>query len=260
MFVYLIVNHVTSKIYVGKHTGKNLRKYLQQKLSQAWYELKRGKGSSILFNSMRKHPKDAWSIHPLISDCQTNDELCHWEQTLIKALAAQNPEVGYNICRGGEGFSGPHSPETRQKIADASHEMWLRPEIRENFSEKMLGKPSKHTSEGKEAIRQAHLGKKASSETIQRLSLSHMGIRRSPESREKQRQSVTGSGNHFFGKKHSMETRRSMKIRAVRCVDTNEVFSSFAHVLEKFGGNKSNLSRAIKRGHKFSGSRFEYAQ
>lgn len=31
MFVYVIVNDVNLKIYVGKTTNKNLRQYLQQK-------------------------------------------------------------------------------------------------------------------------------------------------------------------------------------------------------------------------------------
>jgi hypothetical protein len=118
MLIYLIVNHVTWKIYVGQHKGNNLQKYLQQKLSQAWYELKRGcGGSSYLFRSMRKHPKDVWSIHPLLSDIQTKVELDQHEKLLIKALAAQNHEIGYNICRGGEGFTGPHSEESKNKTS-----------------------------------------------------------------------------------------------------------------------------------------------
>jgi group I intron endonuclease len=253
MFIYLIVNHVTWKIYVGQHKGTNLKKYLQDKLSHAKYKTA---GQSYLFRSMRKHPKDAWSIHPLLSDIQTRAELDHWEQTLIKALATQNPQIGYNICRGGEGFSGPHSPETRQKIAAASREMWQQPDIRKSITAKMGGRPV--SPKTIEALR-ARRGTKASPETIQRLSLSHTGLRRSAESREKQSQSVTGSKNHFFGKKHSEETRKLMGVRSVRCKDTGEVFSSFVGVVEKFGGNKSNLSRAIKRGYKFAGNRFEYA-
>ena len=92
MFVYLIVNDVNWKIYVGKTVQSNLKKYLQTKLSSA----KRGryKGRSHLFNAMQKYPSTVWSIHPLISDCKTNEELTHWEQTLIKALAdTSSPEL-----------------------------------------------------------------------------------------------------------------------------------------------------------------------
>jgi hypothetical protein len=124
MFVYLIVNHVTGKIYVGKHKGDNLKKYLQQKLGHA----KRGESErSHLYNSMRKHPDHSvWSVHPLIFDCQSNEELCHWERILIKALAAQNPEIGYNICRGGEGRTGPLSSEEKIKFRAANKAYWAR--------------------------------------------------------------------------------------------------------------------------------------
>ena len=121
MFIYLIVNHETGKYYVGQHKGKDLRKYLQVKLSQSQYELKRkghGRGS-YLFASMRKHPRKAWSIHSLRSDIQTREELDSVERDFIKFLRSQDPEYGYNICRGGEGFTGSHSPESCQKASES---------------------------------------------------------------------------------------------------------------------------------------------
>jgi hypothetical protein len=104
MFVYVIVNSETLKIYVGQHKGTNLRKYLQTKLSDAAHQVHL---RSHLFASMRKHQKEVWSIHSLISDLQTREECDYWERMLIKALNSQNSEVGYNICRGGEGHAGP---------------------------------------------------------------------------------------------------------------------------------------------------------
>lgn len=103
MFVYVIVNSETLKIYIGQHKGTNLRKYLQTKLSDA---VKGRGGSSHLYASMRKHSKDAWSIWPLISDLKSREECDHWERVLIEALNSQHSSVGYNICRGGEGGSG----------------------------------------------------------------------------------------------------------------------------------------------------------
>jgi hypothetical protein len=123
MFVYGIVNSETLKIYIGQHKGTNLRQYLQQKLSEA----RRGfSGKSHLYASMRKHPRESWSIHSLISGIQTREECDYWEKVLIKSLNAQHPEIGYNICRGGEGYTGPgawlgktRSQETKDKIRDS---------------------------------------------------------------------------------------------------------------------------------------------
>ena len=80
---------------------------------------------------MRKHPRDAWSIHALRSDIQTREELDQTEKDFIKFLRSQDPEFGYNICRGGEGFTGPHSEETRKKSGEASDKRWAQPGFRE---------------------------------------------------------------------------------------------------------------------------------
>ena len=125
MFIYLIVNHITGKYYVGQHKGNNLRKYLQKKL---WAAKHKVAGSSHLFNSMRKHPKNVWSIHALLSDVQTRPALDQYERDFILFLKSQDPEYGYNICRGGEGFTGPHSPKTRRKMSKTRKAKMLDPE------------------------------------------------------------------------------------------------------------------------------------
>ena len=104
---------------------------------------------------MRKHPfPSLWSIHALRSDIQDKAELDQTERDFIKFLRSQDPEYGYNICRGGEGFTGPHSYETRQKLSVSikrgmstteyrkkrsiiSQEMWQRLGYRENHVTKM---------------------------------------------------------------------------------------------------------------------------
>ncbi len=211
MFVYIIVNEVSGKFYIGKTISKNLGKYLKDKI---WEAEHRSSLRSHLYAAIRKCGPEHFHIFPLISDCQTNDELCHWERLLIKALKSQHPDIGYNICRGGEGFTGPHSPETKKKIADASVEMWKREDIRENFTAKVSGRPANHTPEGREAIRLSRLGAKATPETLQKLQDSHTGLTRSQESRIKQAASVTGEKNHFHGRTHSSAARA--KQRAVR--------------------------------------------
>jgi len=128
MFVYIIVNDVNLKIYVGKTITASLTKYFQSKISDALG--RRQYGYSRLFSAIRKHGREHFSIHPLF-ECTTNEELCAHEQLLIKALAARNPEVGYNICQGGEGFTGPHSKKTRQKLSTISRHWYQDPAYRE---------------------------------------------------------------------------------------------------------------------------------
>src|ERR1700676_37907 len=114
MVIYVIVCSETLKLYVGQH---NREDDLKDYFSKKFYDAHRKSGTrSHLFNAMRKYPRNSWSIHPLISGIETKKELDETEQLLIYALKAQHPEVGYNICDGGEGFTGPHSEETKEKI------------------------------------------------------------------------------------------------------------------------------------------------
>jgi group I intron endonuclease len=115
MFVYVIVCSETLKIYVGQHKGEDLQHYLQQKQYEARTRLS---ARSHLYAAMRKHPRESWSIHPLVSGIEDRKTLDETEQLLIYALKSQHPDVGYNICDGGEGFRGPHSEETKRKISE----------------------------------------------------------------------------------------------------------------------------------------------
>jgi hypothetical protein len=115
MFIYVITNNITGKVYIGQHKGSNLKKYLQQKQGHA----KRGESlGSYLYASMRKHPKEVWSIEPLFSDIQTKATLDRLETLLIALYDTRNPEVGYNICTGGGGAAGwVPSEETKKRIS-----------------------------------------------------------------------------------------------------------------------------------------------
>lgn len=67
-----------------------------------------------------------------------------------------------------------------------------------------------HSDETKEKLRKAHLGKKQSLETRRKLSEYHKGRKLPKETCEKIRQSHLGEKNHFYGKKHSNETKIKM--------------------------------------------------
>jgi hypothetical protein len=121
MYVYVIRNSATGKVYIGQHKGTNLRQYLQKK----FYDAAKGRGgSSRLYNSMRKHAKEVWSIEPLIEGVQTREELDRLERLLIALYDTRNPEVGYNICRGGEGYTGPFTDYMREQWMSGNRAYW----------------------------------------------------------------------------------------------------------------------------------------
>jgi len=99
-------------------------------------------------------------------------------------------------------------------------------------------------------------------ETRKKLIDSHTGLTRSLESREKQRLTITGANNHFYGRTHSEETLAQTR-KPIRCVTTGDVFPSLLQAAQWAGwngGGSGNLSRALKGKGNFLGKHFEYVQ
>lgn len=97
--------------------------------------------------------------HFIIMDSLTAEEANYYEELLISLYDLRNPNVGYNIAKGGNNHT--HSEETKKLISEhhadfsgEKHPMW--------------GKH--HSEETKEKIRQARLGSHASEETKKKIS------------------------------------------------------------------------------------------
>jgi hypothetical protein len=140
MFVYMIVNRENDKIYIGKTVTSDLPAYLKGKLRDALGG--RYNGRSYLFRAMAKYPSCVWDIFPLISSLKTNEELCFWERVCIAEYDSQNPEIGYNLCDGGQGRSDRgwhHSDESKAKISAANKGRQLYPRTLENEVKRLAG-------------------------------------------------------------------------------------------------------------------------
>jgi group I intron endonuclease len=185
MFIYKITNEVNGKIYIGQHKGSNLTQYLQKKF---WAAKHRLSDRSHLYAAIRKHGRDAFTIEPLasVSDKAVLPDL---ETFCIAVFDSRNPEVGYNICRGGEGFTGPHSEETKAKMRERT----ISPEnlaklvvcahARRGIPTGSARHTQPHSAESKLKNRNSHLGKpawnkgkKMSEAYCLTSSLAHMGI------------------------------------------------------------------------------------
>jgi len=251
MFIYLIVNRVTGKYYVGQHKGKDLKRYFQKKFSSARHV----RGSSHLFNSMRKHPLPCdWSIHALLSDVQTRAELDAYERDFIAFLKSRDPEYGYNICRGGEGFTGPHTEESRRKSSLNNARYWKgkkRPvetytkiiatrrekygtgtppgwnQNPELIAKRVASRRTKgnygvyipsylgkhHTEEAKQKIREKRLGQAASPESRHKMSESHKRLKKKLSEAQRRHLSEIniGENNPNFGTKNTEETKEKKR-------------------------------------------------
>jgi len=190
LFIYLIVNHITGKYYIGQHKGNSLQKYLHQKLWAAEHGIG---GHSRLYASIRKHGRNAFSIHALRSDIQTREELDAIEKDFIAFLRSQDPEYGYNLCRGGEGFTGPHTEETRARMADPRFRARLSEALRRAWTDPEVS--LKHSKSAKKSwsnpeVRKRTVQKRWSPEARDRQSKFNRERYSTPESRVNQAESA----------------------------------------------------------------------
>ena len=228
MFIYVIVCSETLKIYVGQHKKNDLGKYLSQKFYDAHHYS--GKRSHI-YAAMRRHPRESWSIHPLVSGVESRTELDELEKHFIRVLKTQHPEVGYNICDGGEGFTGTFTEASLRKMSASHlgfrHSLESREKMRkpkpaghgDKVSAAMMGNKrgvghhttlgTKLSEEHKAKIGAASLGNKYSVGK----NLGHtynLGRKHSDVAKENMSVSLMGNKNRL-GTKHSEETKAKMR-------------------------------------------------
>lgn len=156
MIIFKTTNKIDGKIYIGKAINKS--------------EFYLGSGKLLKF-AVSKYGIENF-LRETIDIAETRAELAEKEIFWINFYKARDRKIGYNITKGGEGFNGPHSKETREKISKISRQLALDPEHGKKISKALLGK--KHTAE-----------------------------RRRNESLAKQ-----GEKHPCYGKHHSEETKR----------------------------------------------------
>ena len=178
-YIYKITNLINNKIYIGQ-----TRYTIERRFKEHIWTSKSEQNNIPLQNAIRKYGAENFRIEK-IDEASSKEELDEKEIYWIKTLNAQNPEIGYNVCRGGErGPGGPlfaghkHSEETRAKMsADrmgsknanyGNHRKMPEEEKQKHACPgEKNGMYGKHQSdEKKEKIRQTHLGKKAYSNSV----------------------------------------------------------------------------------------------
>lgn len=197
MVVYLIVNKINGKRYVGQtiHT-----------IEQRFRDHKNDKVGScrLLYRAFNKHDRDNFDIK-ILSTCNSIDEMNHRESYYIKILKTLSPN-GYNIRSGGG--NSLHSQETKDLISAAQ----------KGEKNHMFG--GTHTEEVRKKISASHIGKKRSKETCEKISLikkeqgisPFLGKHHTEETRKKISEANTGSNNPHFGKNLSKEHKNKISI------------------------------------------------
>ena len=186
-YIYLIVNKVNGKTYVG------------QRKSSKEYHLDNYMGSGKLL----KKAKQKYGIENfekfLIQYCYSKEETDKAERFWIAEYRSRG-KAEYNIADGGQGasvgFKGKHhSEESKIKISESCKEVFKSEAVRQKLSK-------------------AHKGKNFSEDHKQNLSESlkgkNKGKHRTEEQRKRMSDTMKGENNPFYGRQHSNETKRKI--------------------------------------------------
>src|SRR5665213_787310 len=132
MIVYLVTNNVNGKIYVGKTESYTERQRLNQHVSAALTKCSK----MVLYNAIRKHGPEAFTVS-VLATANTTKELNELEEFYIRELRSTEYGIGYNSTFGGEG-SVP-TPELLKRIS-AGTRAAMTPEVRAKISKLRKGK------------------------------------------------------------------------------------------------------------------------
>jgi group I intron endonuclease len=229
--VYCIRSIATNRVYIGQ-TVKPLAWRWTQHISDA----KHHKGCKVIARAIRKYGRAGFDVSEL-GRCETTEEMNNLERVWIILLRSTNWRYGYNRTLGGPGCPGECT--VRAKISDAAKRQWADPARREKAIAGMrraarernaawtpeqrrakyardtrgeknpaFGKPGTRLgAKWSEPQRAKHAATIARGKREGRA----MGGQKWTETRRaSMSRRMTGSGNPFFGKQHSEESRRKV--------------------------------------------------
>ncbi len=235
-FVYLTINKINEKQYIGDHSTSNID------------DLYLGSGK-IIIDSIKKYGKENFK-RKILEQFETKEQAFNAQEKYINKYNTLVPN-GYNISpSGGTWNNGKHSQETKQKISLALLNMtskW-KDEIRKRrlgtkhkkdtilkmknrlFSEEHRKKISFAnarriwTEESKQKMSNSKKGQKHSEITKNKISESHKGLKQSNETIKKRVNKIKGIK---LSKEHKLKIKESKKLELkIKCeyceIETNK--------------------------------------
>jgi group I intron endonuclease len=224
--IYLIVNKVNGKKYVGSSQNLNQRwKKHKQDLKRKVHE------NDYLQNSYNKYGVNSFVYSVFESDIPHAD-LLPWEQAAFDFFDCCNRDKGYNI----KIFAGSNYGTPNPKVGEANRRRVWKEESRRKSSQRMVtaltrGLLSKarlgykfsaeqkaeiYTPEVRANLSKGRKGKPVSGEHREKLRIASTGRRHLPSAIEKCRQSKIGDKNPNFGAYGELNTNAKLTRIQVR--------------------------------------------
>ena len=125
MLIYLLLNRVNGKSYIGQHCGFRLEERWNKNLNNVIV-------NSHLYHAIQKYGPASFSRQILCyASCQ--QELDLLEQFWIAAYRSTDPMFGYNLQSGGRKWRGHYSKELRELIGEATRKAWAKKSEKEKW-------------------------------------------------------------------------------------------------------------------------------
>lgn len=178
-YIYKITNNINGKIYIGQ-TKNTVECRFNSHIKSIPSYVANNRTSIKLYNAMKKYGVDNFSVET-IEECpyeKLNEREIFW----IKEFNSRDSNIGYNICKGGEGGTGgphftghKHSEETKKQMSiDRMGSKNANFGNRWNQSDEL----KKRHSELSSGENNGMFGKKQSDESNLKNRLSHLGKRK----------------------------------------------------------------------------------
>lgn len=217
--IYTIENLVNHKIYIGQSIDIELRwkKHLEKLSSDTHYNYH-------LQQSWNKYGKESFEFS-VLEECSEellSEREIHW----ITASNSFDPSNGYNKTLGGEG--GKPTEETREKKRQSmlgKNKGRIRTEeTKQKIAE--AGKGRTHTEETKSYLREINSGENHP----------NFGKNFTEEHRKNMAVSKLGEANHFYGMKHTEESKLKQSESSRHISD-----QTFMEIYEAIANGKTNV-------------------
>lgn len=207
---------------VYKHTSPGGKVYIgitAQPVSRRWHGGSAYRNNAHFYAAIKKYGWDNFR-HDILAEGLSYDAACQMERGLIVLHDSTDPEKGYNRSPGGDKTTLGYrfSAESRERISKA-------------LAGKRKGVP--HTPEHRNHIRQALTGRRASTETREKLRAALGDRFQTDTAREKQKANTPKGAAHH-------------KAQAIRCPDTDETFKTIAEAAAKYGINRTGISACCR--------------
>lgn len=200
-----------------------------------------GNGYLHKTNEKYNQPKIAHAIqkygwenvqHEILYENLTKEEAEQKEIDLIAKYQSNNIKFGYNVDNGGN-CSGKVSDETKRKISKVHKGR----KVSENTRIKM--------SESQKGEKHHFYGKHHSDKHKAKISNLLKGRKLSEETKEKMGKAKSGEKHPMYGKQRPEKTLEKYR-KAVRCIETGEVYHSISQASIETGIIISSISKACK--------------